>query len=81
MAIVQKVISGNNVENGNALVQSPRGVANTLAGANERIGSNYTVDAPFTDKRDITAIATLNRLYDARYDEPRYYSGDSATDS
>ena len=79
MAIVQKVISGNNVENGNALVQSPRGVANTLAGANERIGSNYTIDAPFTDKRDTTAIATLNRLYDDKYDEPRYYSGDAKT--
>ena len=76
MAIVQKVISGNNVENGNVLVQC--GKATTPA---DKIGSNYTVDAPFTDKRDLTAIAHLNRLYDTRYDEPRYYSGDSATDS
>ena len=76
MAIVQKVISGNNVENGNALVQC--GKATTPA---DKFGSKYTVDAPFTDKRDLTAIATLDRLYDARYDEPRYYSGDSATDS
>ena len=52
MAIAQKIISGNDVKNGNVLVQSPRGTATTLAGANERIGSNYTIDAPFTDERD-----------------------------
>ena len=79
MAIAQKIISGNDVKNGNVLVQSPRGTATTLAGANERVGSNYTIDAPFTDERDKTALATLDARYDAFFDAPRYYTGDAIT--
>jgi hypothetical protein len=44
----------------------------------DKIGNFQTIDATVNDAND---VSNLNTKYAQRWDDPRYYSGDSSTDS
>ena len=74
MAIVETAHdSVTTSNNGAVFVGGPRGLA-----AARSTGSNLTIDPTVTNAN---FIADLNAIYDHKFDEPRYYTGDSATDS
>lgn len=64
--VLQKIISGNGFKNGTAVVSVlPLGVV-----------TNHTLAA----KVNITApILTQSGVYDTRFDDVRYYTGDATT--
>ena len=74
MAIVETAHdSVTTSNNGAVFVHGQKGLA-----AARNTGSNLTIDPTTTNAN---FIADLNTLYDDKFDEPRYYTGDSATDS
>jgi hypothetical protein len=62
---IQKSVSANNIKNGTTVVS-------TCA----RNGNYQTLDTYVSNK---PTIADIESKYDGRFDEPRYYSGDSAS--
>ena len=50
----------------------------TIVIAVDKFANYQTIDATVNDAND---VANLNTKYAQRWDDPRYYSGDSATDS
>ena len=70
MAIVETAHdSVTTSNNGAVFVLGPRGLA-----AARNTGSNLTIDPIVTNAN---FIADLNGLYDHKFDEPRYYTGDT----
>ena len=63
MAVLRKVISGNDYINGAAVVRS------------DKIGN---IDKLAQTINDNTGIANINTILDTRHDEPRYYTGDAS---
>jgi len=63
MAVLQKVISGNDYINGAAVVRS------------DKLGN---VDKLAQTINDNTGITGINTILDSRHDEPRYYTGDAS---
>lgn len=64
--VLQKIISGNAIKNGTAVVSVDKlGVV-----------SNHTVNTVFNKT---TEILTQSGVLDTRFDDPRYYTGDSAS--
>lgn len=65
MANIQEAISANLIKNGSIVV------------ATGRVGTTFlTIDTHVLNDPDISIIATK---YDARFDDPRYYTGDTAS--
>ena len=65
---IDEAISANEIKNGTAVVGClPTGFSD-----------KFTNDSSVSNKPTITDIQDK---YDARFDEPRYYTGDSATDA
>lgn len=65
---IDEAISANEIKNGTAVVGClPTGFSD-----------KFTNDSSVSNKPNITDIQDK---YDARFDEPRYYTGDSATDA
>ena len=64
MAILQKVITGNDYVNGAAIVRS------------DKLGNVDRLSQTINDNTGITGIDTI---LDSRHDEPRYYTGDAIT--
>lgn len=64
MAVLQKVISGNDYINGAAIVRS------------DKLGN---VDKLAQTINDNTGITGIDTILDSRHDEPRYYTGDAIT--
>jgi hypothetical protein len=74
MAIVETAHdSVTTINNGAVFVHGQKGLA-----AARSTNSNLTIDPSITNAN---SIADLNVIYDHKFDEPRYYTGDSATDS
>ena len=70
MAIVETAHdSVTTSNNGAVFVRGPKGLA-----AARSTGSNLTIDPIVTNAN---FLADLNTLYDHKFDEPRYYTGDS----
>ena len=63
MAVLRKVISGNDYINGAAVVRS------------DKIGN---IDKLAQTINDNTGFANINTILDTRHDEPRYYTGDAS---
>jgi hypothetical protein len=64
--VLQKVINSNNYKNGTAVVSVDKlGVV-----------TNHTLDTVFNQT---SQIATQSGILDTRFDDVRYYSGDSAS--
>ena len=63
MAVLRKVISGNDYINGAAVVRS------------DKLGN---VDKLAQTINDNTGITGINTILDSRHDEPRYYTGDAS---
>ncbi len=61
---IQAAVSGEPVKNGTALVSCTR------------TGEYSTIE---TYVKNSPTIADIESKYDARFDEPRYYSGDNAS--
>jgi hypothetical protein len=61
---IQAAVSGESVKNGTALVSCTR------------TGEYSTIE---TYVKNSPTIADIESKYDARFDDPRYYSGDSAS--
>ena len=72
-SIVAKVISGNDVKNGDAVIHPAKCLDNS-----SKIDS-YHVLSPTLSSNSTNAIATLNDKYCNYFDDPRYYSGDANT--
>lgn len=65
---IAKAVSGNDIKNGTAVVSTkPTGPT-----TNDKLNT-YVSNKP--------VIGDIEAKYDARLDLPRYYTGDSATDS
>jgi hypothetical protein len=64
MAVLKKVIDANDYKNGTAVVS-----IGSLG-----IITNHTVDTVFNQT---SQIATQSGILDSRFDDPRYYTGDS----
>jgi len=69
MTIQQKIIGGNDLNQG-AVIQAPKGAGT------ESYGSTYTVNNSINTDR---TAAAANANLDAHFDDPRYYSGDTAS--
>lgn len=65
---IDEAISANDIKNGTAVVGC------LVTGFSDKFTNNNSV----SNKPTITDIQAK---YDARFDEPRYYTGDSATDT
>ena len=78
MAVVQKIISGNAQPNGGRAVTGIGGARGL--DSSSLLDANHTLDpVPLSPAFIDQPIATINGNLDARYDDPRYYSGDAIT--
>ena len=83
---VQNAHSSNTTEkNGSVVVGSPKGARTDAIGTNYILSAgdntDMTVKGTGQGVNDANDVANLNTKYAQRWDDPRYYSGDSATDS
>lgn len=78
MAVVQKILSGNDQPQGGKGIVSIAG-ARGLAAA-DILGANNSVSPfpPLQASQLDQSIAVINNNLDERYDDPRYYNGDNS---
>ena len=78
MAVVQKIISGNEQPAGGRGVVGVNGARGL--DSSSVLDTNHTLEpAPVPSSKIDQPISVINSILDSRYDDPRYYTGDAAT--